>query len=145
MSKVEKFDAFLAEKEIPWFEKLEQKDELNTVLYRGNIEAAGQNFPVLVVLDDSIFTLVRTVITPAAVKEERRAEVTALLNELNGSYKIFKYYIDPNDNRIYMDISVPATAENFDEELVLYIISQVALPHLEEFYPSIMDKIWDKK
>ena len=93
MSKVEKFDAFLAEKEIPWFEKLEQKDELNTVLYRGNIEAAGQNFPVLVVLDDSIFTLVRTVITPAAVKEERRAEVTALLNELNGSYKIFKYYI----------------------------------------------------
>lgn len=143
-TKVELFDAFLKEKEVPWFEKLEQTDDLKTTIYRGNLDAAGQRFPLMVILDNSVFTMIRTVVISGAIKEENKAELSKLLLKLNGDFKIFKYYIDGNDGRVYLDISVPSGPRYFDAELILYLILEILLPHLEEFYPQIMEAAWGK-
>lgn len=143
--KAELFDQFLQEREIPWFTKEEISDELNSVVYRATLDAAAQQMPFFVVLDDSVFTIMRLVVVNGSIAEERRADVEKYLGELNGQFKIFKYYVSDADGAVYMDISLPSVAEKFDPELLVYLIGQVLLPHVEEFYPTIMEKVWGKK
>ena len=144
VSKAEQFDEYLKTKEIPWFEKLEQNDDLKTVVYRGNLDAAGQRFPLMVIVDDSVFTMVRKVVLAGAIKEEYKTAFAKYLLKLNGDFKIFKYYQDEKDGHLYLDISVPSGPQHFDAELILYLIVEILLPHLEEFYPQIMEVAWGK-
>ena len=142
--KAKKFDAFLEERNLQWFTKEEMTDEFNSVVYRGFLEAASQRFPLFIVLDDTVFTMARMIAVSADVPAERRGQVAEYLSELNGKFKIFKYYI-AEDGGVYMDISIPSLVEEFNPELVLYLIGQILLPHVEEYYPQLMEKVWGRK
>ena len=89
--KAEIFDAMLKENKIEAFRTEELTDEFHTVLYRSNMEIEGQMLPVLLILDDSIYTIVRIVVAAKVVKEENKTRVEAHLAGLNQHYKIFKY------------------------------------------------------
>lgn len=65
----------------------------------------------------------------------------AYLNELNGKFKIFKYYLGEDDNVVYMDISLPASKETFDPNLLVGLLLEVLEPHIKEYYPSILGKV----
>lgn len=141
-SKAEKFDKYLEERKVPnWFTKEEHQDDANSVVYRGHFDIAAQQLPLFVVLDDTVFNLVRLIVTTGAVPEERREAVVEYLNELNGKFKIFKYYLGAEDHVIYMDISIPATQDSFNPDLLVGLLIEVLEPHLEEFYPSILGKV----
>ena len=143
--KAEKFDAFLQENKVPWFTKDERKDEFDSVVFSGRLEAASQQFPVFVILDDSVFSLVRTIVTTAPVAPEHRADVALYLSDLNIKFKIFKYYIGEDVGAVYLDISFPSTDDEFNPGLLLQLLGQVLLPHVEEFYPQLMETVWGRK
>ena len=142
--KAEKFDAFLQENKVPWFTKEEHSDEFNSVVFGGRLEAASQQFPLFVILDDSVFSFVRIIVTTAPVAPEQRAAVAMYLSELNSKFKIFKYYIGEEDGAVYLDISFPSSDEDFNPGLLLQLIGQVLLPHVEEFYPQLMQTVWGR-
>ena len=121
----------------------EEEIQYRTVVYRGTLDAVGTQFQVIVVLDDSIYGLLRIVLTPSAIDEESIDSVLRYLNELNYTFKSFKYYLD-QDNRIYLDVSFPSTAEEFNPELVVYMTVEVVLPHLKEYYPKLMQVAWSE-
>ena len=53
------FNEFLMEKGISVFGTESLEDEANTVLFRSRIEAAGQLLPAVVIVDASVFTIIR--------------------------------------------------------------------------------------
>ena len=59
--KAEKFEKMLKENKIECFQKEEIKDELHTVLYRSFMEIEGLQLPVVVILDDSIYSIFRRI------------------------------------------------------------------------------------
>ena len=144
VTKSKRFDDYLAKHGLHWFEKIEIPEEeiqYRTVVYRGTLDAVGTQFQVVVVLDDSIYGLLRVVLTPSMIEEGSRDRVVAFVNEMNYTFKSFKYYLD-QDNRIYLDISLPSTAEEFNPELIVYMTIEVVLPHLKEYYPKLMQEAW---
>ena len=62
--KAEKFEKMLVENSTPEidltkiFQKEERKDELNTVLFRSFMQIEGLQLPLVVILDNSIYTIV---------------------------------------------------------------------------------------
>ena len=73
--KAEAFNAYLKEKDIQAFavEELEG-DEQKTVVFRSHITTEGQQLPTLVILDESMFAMLRVQITPKALSEENELE-----------------------------------------------------------------------
>lgn len=140
--KAEKFDKFLEEKEIKCFQKEEINDELGTVVYRSFMEVEGQNLPIIVITDNSIYTMVRVQIAAKVVKNHNPEKVLEYVNELNRQYKVFKYFVT-EDGDLCLDSCLPSSGENFDGELV-YTIIDVLLKHLVEHYPVLMGKIWSE-
>ena len=140
--KAEKFDQFLEAGNITnWFVKEEHQDDANSVVYRCHFDVAAQQLPLFVVLDDTVFNLMRLIVTTGAVPEDKREAVVEYLNELNGQFKIFKYYLGAQDHVVYMDISVPSAEDSFNPELLVRLLAEVLEPHLEEFYPNILKKV----
>lgn len=142
-AKAEKFDKFLEEKEIKCFQREEIKDQLNTVVYRSFMEIEGQNLPVMIITDSSIYTMVRVQIAAKAAKSHNTEKVLEYINELNRQFKVFKYFITAEGD-LCMDSCIPSTADNFEAEIV-YTVIDVILKHLVEYYPVIMSKIWSEE
>ena len=138
--KAEIFDAMLKENKIEAFRREELTDEFHRVLYRSNMEIEGQMLPVLLILDDSIYTIVRIVVAAKVVKEENKTRVEAHLAGLNQHYKIFKYYTT-EDGNIVLDCCIPSTNVHFDPELVRTVLD-VVLQHLQESYKETMKAVW---
>ena len=87
--KAEKFQKYLEEKEINVFEVIEvPEDELNTVVFRSNIAVEGEQLTTMVVLDDSIYGIVRVRVANAALKEGNETALIKAINELNAKYKV---------------------------------------------------------
>lgn len=145
-TKAEQFDQFLKDRDVTnWFTKEEHQDDVHSVVYRGYFDVAAQQLPLFIVLDDTVFNLIRLVVTTGAVPAEKQADVVAYLNELNGKFKIFKYYLGEDDNVVYMDISLPAANETFDPNLLVGLLLEVLEPHIKEYYPSILGKVLDSE
>lgn len=117
-----------------------QNDELHTVVFRSRIEVEGQQLPTVIIVDDTIYTVIRVRVAAAALKEEKKAELLSAINELNGHYKVFKYYFAGNGDLILDSVLVSPT-ENIDGEMV-YAIVDVIVRHFNEEYRNIMKQIW---
>lgn len=140
--KVEKFDEFIERSKLEWFQKLEQKDDkLDTVVYTSRLEIKDQFIPVGVILDNTVYTLIRLCLSPDKVEGKKKKELLEFLNELNAGFKIFKYYVDNNDSLLYMDVSVPCQPIDFNPETLTQILVEVVLPHMEEYYEKIQEKL----
>jgi hypothetical protein len=139
-AKARKFQEYLAANQITCFGAQEMNDELHTVIFRTNLEVGGQNLPVVLVTDDSLHTPLQVLVVSSAVQGANRHSVLTYVNELNRTYKSFKYFIG-EDNDLILDVCLTVVPEQFEPQLVSLSLD-IILRHLQEEYPVIMRKIW---
>lgn len=139
--KAELFKAFLDERKINVFQMLEvPNDQLNTVVFRSNIEVEGQKLETVLLLDNSIYNIIRVRVADGALKAANEVALIKAINEMNAKYKVFKYYFVEGGNLI-LDACVPSRAGEIDPEMLLTVMD-VIVKHLAEDYKEIMKTIW---
>ena len=141
-TKAEKFQAFLKDNDINYFESQALSDEFHTTIFRSRIEAKGQIMPMAIFIDDSIFTMIRTQVA-TGINEKNIDSIKSHLNMLNAEYKIFKYYLR-EDGNIYPDICVPFVDETFDSRMIQTLLP-ILVQQLETVYEDLMAVVWAKK
>ena len=139
--KAEAFKNYLDERKIICFTVDEIKDDaLNSVVFRSNIEINGQQLPTIVVLDSSIYGIVRVLVAPRVLNDANEAALLKELNRLNKSYKSFKYYFDDNGSLV-LDCCILFKAGEADGDLI-YTMFDVIIRHLNDEYKKLMQLIW---
>ena len=128
--KAEKFDKFMKEHEVGGFHKEAYDDQFRTVVYFSGLQTAGQQQFVQVVLNDSIYGMIKVLVGHKVVNEKNREKVQEYLNQLNNRFGAFKYIVTPDGN-LELDCSLVANDENFDPELIVVMLLNVIQPHLE--------------
>lgn len=138
--KAEAFAAYLKEKDIQVFEVDElEGDAQNTVVFRSHITAEGQQLPTVVILDDSMFALVRVQITPKAMSEENQLELLKMVNEESAGYKPFKLYLNKAGD-LLLDVCLVIDGElNGDS---IYAMFALIIDYLNTNYRNFMKRIW---
>ncbi len=139
-TKAEKFAKMLTDNGINCFSPEEVKDELNTVLFRSSMEIEGQRLPLVVIIDDSIYVICRTLVAGKCLTDANRLETLKFLNTLNSSYKTFKYFVT-EAGEIVMDICLPTTSEQFEPNMIRALID-LSVKNLEENYRPLMQIVW---
>ena len=101
--KAEAFKKYLEEKNITCFaiDKIAD-DKLNTVVFRSYIEVEKQQLPTIIILDSSIYGMVRVQIAGNVLNEKNELAVLKEINKLNRQYKVFKYYFT-DDGSLFLD------------------------------------------
>ncbi|HBT79261.1 MAG: YbjN domain-containing protein [Selenomonas sp.] len=135
------FQEFLMENNIGVFSSETLDDDYNTVIFRSKIETHGQLLPMAIIIDMSIFTVIRTQIV-TGVEKARRPAMKEYLNSLNERFKIFKYYLR-DDGTLMLDVCLPFVDETFDSKMIQLMLS-VIVQHLEAVYQDIMAEVWRK-
>lgn len=139
--KAQIFQEYLEEKKITCFEVQEvANDTLNTVVFRSAIDVEGQQLPTLVILDSSIYAMLRVRVANAALKEENKTALVEAINKINSQYKIFKYYF-AEDGALILDSYVLSRQEELDCDMV-YTVLDIIVKHLTAEYKNIMKLIW---
>ncbi|WP_188398800.1 histidine kinase [Sporomusa sp. GT1] len=138
--KANKFQDFLTAGQITCFGVQAMNDDLHTVIFRTNLEVGGQQLPVMFVTDDTLHTPLQVRVVPAVVQGPDSQSVLLYVNELNRTYKSFKYFIS-EDDALILDVCLTAVPEQFEPQLVSLTLD-VILRHLQEEYPVLMRKIW---
>ena len=139
--KAENFQAFLEEKAIRnAFQAEETGDEWETVLFRSQLDIDGNKLPTLLLLDSSIYGILRVLIAPKVPAGESEAAVLRLINGYNRRFKAFKYYLD-DAGALVLDVCI-LSGEGEDTGDMVYAIYDVILRHLNEAYKEIMRSIW---
>lgn len=139
-AKARKLQEFLAANQITCFVEQAMQDDIHTVIFRTNLEVGGQQLPVMVLTDDSLYALLQVRVVPAVVQGANSHSVLAYINELNRTYKSFKYFMS-DDKALILDVCLTAGPEQFEPQLVSLSLD-IILRHLREEYPGIMRKIW---
>lgn len=116
-------------------------DDRDTVIFFSNFSAKDETIPFAVFFDDSIFPVVRVFLAHEAVNDDNRDEIRDFFNEMNGSFKMFKYY-DDADGNVFMDVCLPATDEHFDITLIHAIIDMIINHFTNDFEDFAKDFPW---
>lgn len=95
---------------------------------------------VLVILDDSIYGMIRVFVAAKALNKDNETELRIGINELNKTYKSFKYYFDNEDNLI-LDCGILLN-EIEKEGNLIYTMFDVIIKHLNNEYKNLMQLIW---
>ena len=139
-TKAEAFKAYLEEKDIKVFQMEElEGDNQQTAVFRSHITTEGQQLPTAVILDTSVFALVRVQISPKALTEANQLELLKMVNEESAAYKPFKLYLNRNGD-LMLDVCLV-----IDEELkgdMVYTMFSVIINYLDANYRKIMKCIW---
>ena len=130
-TKAEKFQAFLKDNDINYFESQALSDEFHTTIFRSRIEAKGQIMPMAIFIDDSIFTMIRTQVA-TGINEKNIDSIKSHLNMLNAEYKI------------YLDVCIPFVDETFDSRMIQTLLP-ILVQQLETVYEDLMAVVWAKK
>ena len=120
-----------------------ENDPANGVLFEARVEYKDVYFPLYVILDDSIYATIRLEVAAGVFSPEQRAAVLDVINQLNGEFKCFKHYLAQADGFevVALDISVLGTAEEFNPELIEYLIWEVLYPHTQTELVRIVEAI----
>ncbi|MBQ7516090.1 MAG: hypothetical protein IJS96_07375 [Schwartzia sp.] len=136
----EAFKAYLEEKDIHVFEVEElEGDNQRTAVFRSHITTEGQQLPAIVILDESIFALVRVQISPKALTEANQLQLLKMVNEESASYKPFKLYLNQSGD-LMLDVCLV-----FEEELkgdTVYTMFSVIINYLDANYRKFMKCVW---
>ena len=142
-TKARAFRDFLDAKEIKAFvsETIENDPEQATV-FRSRVEVDGQALPLLVLLDRSIFSMIRVKISTKCKTEENELAVLQLAHDLLRQYKPFKLYFD-GEGSLILDICM-ITPDEKAEEIgdMVYGMFNVMITFLNENYRTMMKTIW---
>lgn len=135
------FKKYLDEKQITCFTIEEVADDkLNTAVFRSQIDVEGQQLPTIIILDSSIYGIIRVKIASSALNENNEAVLMKRLNELNRQYKIFKYYF-ADDGSLFLDSYVLNNSGQVDGDMI-YTVLDVIIKHLNAEYKNLMRLIW---
>ena len=139
--KAAKFDQYIKDNGLNFFNKREAHDEADTVVYQSNIKVEGQTIPMGIITDNTIYTIIRVQVGSALVKDENKTKFLDYINTLNRSYKVFKY-VAAEDGSVFLDACLPSTNESFDPEIVRVVLD-VVVDHLNSEYKNIMKEAWN--
>lgn len=139
--KAAKFEKYTEDNKMNFFVKKELKDDADTVVFQSNIKVEGQTIPVGIITDNTIYTIVRVQVGAGLVKDSNKAKFEEYLNNLNRSYKVFKY-VAADDGSVFLDACLPSTNESFDPEIVRVVLD-VVVDHLNTEYKNIMRQAWE--
>ena len=139
--KAEVFKNYLDEKKITCFTVDEiPDDQLNTVVFRSYIEVEGQQLPTIIILDSSIYGIIRVKIADKVLKEDNETALYKELNKLNRQYKVFKYYF-AEDGSLFLDSCLLHRDGEADGDMI-YTVLDVIVKHLVSEYKNLMKLIW---
>lgn len=139
--KAELFSKYLKEKKIEAFVTDEIRDDpLNTVVFRSHIEVNGARLSTIVILDSSIYGMIRVLVAPKALRKDNMAAVRELMDGFNRKYKALKYYTDGEGNLV-LDACILFRNGEADGDMI-YTIFGVIIQHLNESYRKIMKTLW---
>lgn len=140
-AKAEVFQQYLKEKDITVFTVEKIKDDaLHTVVFRSHFAIQGNQLPVIVILDSSIYGMIRVLVVPKAVRKDNEAALQKLINQYNKQYKSFKYYTDDEGNLI-LNMCILCRNGEADGDMI-YTMFDVLITHLQDAYKDIMKVIW---
>lgn len=142
--KAEAFKAYLDERKIEGVFLVDEvpDDEQHTVVFRSHVAVEGQQLPALVILDDSVFSMMRIQISPQSRTEENELAVLKLANEQNMKYKPFKLYFDQAGSLI-LDICLLTAGDDYSRlGADIYGMFDVVINYLNENYRPLMKEIW---
>ncbi|WP_407396812.1 hypothetical protein [Anaerovibrio sp.] len=137
--KAEAFKGYLEEKDIKVFEVEELDDQQQTVVFRSSITTEGHQLPTIVILDESIFAMVRVQISPKALSDDNQLELLKLINDESATYKPFKVYLN-GDGDLMLDVCLIV-----DEELkgdTIYTMFSFIIDYLNNNYRKFMKCVW---
>lgn len=138
--KAEAFEAYLKEKDITCFSVDPINDELNTTVFRSHMDIEGQSLPTIVVLDSSIYGMIRVRIANQAIHEDNEYAVLKEINKVNRQYKVFKYYT-ADDGTLFLDSCFLNRNGVVDGDMI-YTVLDVIIKHLQQEYKVLMKLIW---
>ena len=99
----------------------------------------------MVLLDDSVFSMVRVQVAPQALTAENELELQRLASEYNMKFKPFKLYFDQN-GALVLDVCLLTPGQKEEDFTQLgdevYGMFDVLIKFLEENYRGWMKKIW---
>ena len=144
--KAEVFNKYLQEKGIAAFQVEEfAEDAQHTVVFRSHIEVEGQQLPTLVLLDDSVFSMIRVLVAPQALTQENELELQRMASEYNMKFKPFKLYFDQK-GALVLDVCLLTTGQKEEDFAQLgdeiYGMFDLLIRFLGENYRGWMKKIW---
>lgn len=139
--KAAKFEQYTTANNMNFFNKNELKDDADTVVFQSNIKVEGQTIPVGIITDNTIYTIIRVQVGAGLVKDNNKDKFHEYLNNLNRSYKVFKY-VAADDGSVFLDACLPSTNESFDAEVVRVVLD-VIVDHLNTEYKNIMKQAWE--
>ena len=100
----------------------------------------GQQLPTIVIIDDSIFSIIRVQIAPQALKDENAADLLKMVNGQNMMYKPFKLFFDERGD-LMLDVCLVTDKDKLDGNEVYQLFS-VIINYLDENYRNIMKVVW---
>ena len=116
-NKAEQFNSFLEEQKIKVFQMEElEGNEQHTVVFRSFLGVEGQQLPTIVIIDDSIFSIIRMM------------------------YKPFKLFFDERGD-LMLDVCLVTDKDKLDGNEVYQLFS-VIINYLDENYRNIMKVVW---
>ena len=132
----------MAQLQITAFQGEEMADELHTVVFYSHLEVNGQLLRFQVILDDSMYVIVRIYVAEGLITSSRRYHIFKILNGFNKNYKLFKFYVDDARNLVF-DCTMTFIDDAFDPQMVQQAI-EVAQNYLNQEYAGMMKAIKNK-
>ena len=140
-TKAESFKKFIAEKHPDVFQIEElEGDKQEAVVFRSTVSVQGQQLPLLVVIDTSVFAIIRVRICPQALNEIDQVALYKFINEQNFNYKPFKFFLNSAGD-LMLEICLLFTDEEIKADEI-YLMFEVIINYLNENYRGIMKLIW---
>lgn len=133
---------FIEEKDIKGFQLLEGKEEGQPTILQSYLGVKEQNLPMIIVTDDTVYTMIQIQVATAVVNDENRVKLLELLNGYNLQFRMLKYSIS-DDGNIILTCSIPSSNDHFEPAIVIVMIDQMKV-HLDEVYSTVMSKVWEK-
>lgn len=140
--KVAAFKKYLEENKITGFGLQDFQNDVHAQAFRSNLPVEGQNLPFMILLDDSVYTMLQVQVATSIALGEKRAKICEYLNDLNEQYRMLKYSADAAGN-VLLTCCIPAGVPHFEPALVIAILNQIQ-GHLNAVYPDIMKHLWEK-
>ena len=123
--KSEAFEKFLVDEQITCFDKRDIGDEDGTVVYRSYIQTDIGDMPIFVLLDATIYSVIRVLVGGGVVTDDNYNAIVDFINRENSVYKNFKYYVEKDDDSVYLDCIYISSNTAFEPQLLYVLMNQI--------------------
>lgn len=140
-TKAESFKNFVRENHPDVFQIEElEGDKQEAIVFRSTVSVQGQQLPLMVVIDTSVFTIIRVQVCPQAFNETEQSALYKFINEQNLGYKPFKFFLNSAGD-LMLEICLLFTDEEVKPDEI-YLMFEMIINYLNENYRGIMKLIW---